>query len=233
MTAAMVHCPAAQIEELGEWFYDWMFAADDREAARLKARAANDNHAARVTAPAKARRAKAARDLDAFAGEKPTPELVGKAGAEIVRLSMFDPKARGRAVRVGESWRPALLYKRGRISKRQYAAAKALVEAYEAGGFGAMKGQSWKERVDGSPVARGPDGNAAARARYMRAIERMPAAMREVVDSVVIAGRTLDEAARRPALNGPWMPNHEQRRRDLVGALLACALDGVADTFGL
>lgn len=174
--------------------------------------------------------------LEQFEGEKPTPEHATKAGCEIIRLADIDPKLRGRAVRMGDGWRPKTLYSKGRITKRQYAAACELVALYEAGFVAPIKGVSWGDRVDGGLPLPGGRGERMldAHARYRAAMSRLASAQQAIVVAVVVEGRGVTDALKLPDVaDRCWMPSARGDRLTAAGVLLAAALDSMADAFGL
>lgn len=172
--------------------------------------------------------------LGRFDGVRPTPERLAKGEVEIVELRDIDPKDRGRAVRVSDGWRPRTLYNRGRITKRQYAAAALLAELYEQGGFGHVGCQSFQPRVDSSPMpSLGPGGSIDARKRYMDGLDRLARTQRALVVALVIEGRTIDSAMRGDVFEACWLPPLGRNREVAASALFAAALEVLADWFRL
>lgn len=172
--------------------------------------------------------------LDRFEGIRPTPERMARGEVEIVDLRDIDPKDRGRAVRVSDGWRPRTLYNRGRITKRQYAAAVLMAELYEQGGFGHLGCQSFQPRVDSSPMpSLGPGGSIDARKRYSDALARLAGVQRALVKAVVIEGGTVDSAMRSDVFEACWLPPVGRTREVAASALFAAALDALADWFRL
>lgn len=169
--------------------------------------------------------------LHAFEGEKPTPELAHKAGCEIVRVADIDPKQRGRAVRVGDGWRPTTLYRKGRLTRRQYAAACELRRLYEAGYVAPIKGSSWDDRVQSSARPSAPAVRMLDAARdYKRAIAGLHPAQRAGLVEVVIRGAGMGDALNAVGVGDAcWMGSGRSERFAIMLALVATGLDLAAD----
>jgi hypothetical protein len=104
-------------------------------------------------------------------GEAPTPELVDKLGCETVARADLDPKQRGRALKVGGKWPPTAMYNKGRLGKRQYAAACELRKLHDLGFRAPIKGTHYGDRVQAGARPAAPlDRMLDAAARYRRAL---------------------------------------------------------------
>ena len=172
--------------------------------------------------------------LERFEGETPTREHVEKVGCEVIRLADIAPKMRGKAVRMGDGWRPKTLYNKGRITKRQYAAACELVTLYEAGFIAPIKGMKLQDRVQSSARPSAPqDGMLDAATRYRRAMAGLCYVQRVLLQSIVIRGDTIEAASKHAAMSVPWLPKSQQNKEVAASALFAAGLEAVADALRL
>lgn len=210
--------------ELGDKLHQAFFAADARAAVKAENRKANAAHEAGV----RAKRQAAPDAVAKFDRDKPTAEHVAKHGAEMVALGDLDPGRSGRAVRVGDGWRPRLLFKKGRLSKRQFDAAKELADLWEAAGFHRIKGQAWAERVDGGAAFRGARGGCEARGRFLAAMGLLPPAAWAVVRNVVIEGGALADGLAGLDAAAGWLPKSQKQRDAWALATLHLGLDVLA-----
>lgn len=184
---------------------------------------------ARTLAAAAEAKARKQRLADAarigFEGDAQAQARVAHHGVEVVALGALDSMLTGQAYRTASTWWPDTLYKRGRLDKREYAAARMLADFYAEAGFVSVGVQSWRPAVDKSTrTPAGPAGRMDARAKYMEGLEVMTPAMRAVVEKVVVLGGTLADAA-----------DDAANRRHVIAAhkLLRKGLARAADHYGL
>jgi len=152
------------------------------------------------------------------------------AACELVTL----PRADGgeRVNRVATGWQPEAMLKRGQITPRQHDAALKLMADYDAAGFDKVKGQSWGEVVDsGAPSSDVPHRLAMTRRAVMDKLRALPPLVREVVEHVVLSGRTVETAG--ASLKATWLPANAKLRRTSARAFLGLGLELVADAYGI
>lgn len=209
------------VRELGDRFFDAWFEAQSRDDHVRPKR----SDPAMNTGPQPIPREMADR-IDAFEGEKPNVDQVAKAGADVIRLSDVDHTLKGRAVRMGVAWPLETLFHRGRISKRQFDAARTMRDLWDEGQFDRIKGASFNERVDGSHTpAKGPDGGSQARGRYLEAMRVFGPLQRTLIESVVIKGLDISQACDTRCDGSESLPNDPKRRSACVLTLVRAGLD--------
>lgn len=170
-----------------------------------------------------------------YEGELPTPEQIAKAdagGATLVaECEPGEPQAK--RVRVLSTWQPQSMLARGLITARQHDAALRLMADYDAAGFDKIKVQTWGEVVDcgGRATNDVPRMLLAKRQRIGDLLRAMPPLVREVIEAVVLAGRTVETAG--ASLKAQWLPASAQLRTVSARAFLCIGLEQAADAYGI